>query len=293
MKVFLKYFVRLALGTLIIMVVLDFTYTAVLEKSEPRSKFQLLRSLKNQKVHYLFLGSSRVENGIVPALIKEKTNKEAINLGFQASKLSDIYTILQLIKEYNIQSEKIFIQIDYIFNIEGGSNILQYELFPFVRENDVTKEYFDRHFSDNKALYYLPFYRYCQNDVKIGFREIFSNAITKKTNIKTHNGYVGLYGEHSNHNYDLPKTIPVSNVYFDKIKLHCAANKINVVYYVAPFCQKAKNLHYITKLKRKIPELKDYSNVIHDSTMFQNCGHLNDKGAIAFTSILMKDLLVK
>jgi hypothetical protein len=293
MKRFIKYILGLALATVVIMVALDYSYTKILTKSEPRTKFQLLRSLKDKKVSYIFLGSSRVENGIIPLVIKEKTQKEAVNLGFQASKLGDIYTILQLIKAYHIQAEKIFIQVDYIFNIDGYSNIMQYELMPFVRENEVTKSYFDNHFSEDKALYYMPFYRYCQNDVKIGFREFFSNVIAKKTNVKANKGYIGLTGTHTNHEYDLPKTIANSNIHFDKIKTYCVANKINAVFFVAPFCKHTKNLHFITKLKSKIPELKDYSGAIQDKNMFQNCGHLNDKGAHLFTTILTEELLLK
>jgi hypothetical protein len=33
-------------------------------------------------------------------------------MGFQAAKLSDVYLLLQLVKEYNIKRDKIFIQLD-------------------------------------------------------------------------------------------------------------------------------------------------------------------------------------
>jgi hypothetical protein len=32
-----------------------------------------------------------------------KTGKSVVNMGFQAAKLSDVYLLLQLVKEYNIK----------------------------------------------------------------------------------------------------------------------------------------------------------------------------------------------
>jgi hypothetical protein len=40
-------------------------------------------------------------------------------MGFQAAKFSDVYLLLQLVKEYNIKTDKIFIQLDYIYNMEN------------------------------------------------------------------------------------------------------------------------------------------------------------------------------
>ena len=119
------------------MLSLDIVYTNIYENAKPRSKFQYFRGLKNTKTNFIFIGSSRVENSIVPSVIERITHKKAINLGFQAAKVKDIYTLLQLIKSYNIKYEKIFIQIDYIYTIDGNSNILHYEMLPFFRENDI------------------------------------------------------------------------------------------------------------------------------------------------------------
>ena len=135
MKYFVKHILKIAFLLVISAFALDFFYTTIFEKSLPRTKFQNLRALKNQSVDYVFLGSSRVENGIIPELIQNKTGKSAMNLGFQASKMADIYLILQLLDEYQIKYKKAFIQVDYIFNIENGfSNVLSYEVLPFIHE---------------------------------------------------------------------------------------------------------------------------------------------------------------
>lgn len=182
MKKFSKHIIGGIVMLLIVMSVLDVAYTKVYQTSYPRTKFQYLRSLKNKKVDYIFIGSSRVENGIVPSIEKKKTGKEAVNLGFQAAKLGDIYTLLQLVKEYDIHYETILIQVDYIYNfVDGNSNMFQYEMVPFIRENAITKGYSDTYTINPVANYYVPFYRYCDNDLKIGFREVFANLIYKKT----------------------------------------------------------------------------------------------------------------
>jgi hypothetical protein len=292
MKKFIIYLGIVSFFLVAVFFVLDVFYTKVYENAEPRTKFQYLRSLKNKKIDYVFLGSSRVENNIIPIIIKEKTGKDAVNLGFQASKLSDIYIVLKLIKEYNINAGSILIQIDYIYNIEEGySNVLQYELMPFVRENRVTNEYFKDHFSERKEIVYFPFYRYCAFGAKIGFREIFTNLINKKTSVIYNQGFVGLYGSSSVHQNSLPTQIKFSNSYFDKIKKFAKINKMPVVFFCAPFCKHTKNLDFIGKLKQKVPELYDFSLVIENDKMFQNCSHLNIEGASYFTEYLVNHML--
>lgn len=276
------------------MSVLDVMYTKVYETSSPRTKFQYLRSLKNQKVDYIFIGSSRVENGIIPSIIQEKTGKTAINLGFQAANLGDIFTILQLIKEYNIHYEKILIQVDYIYNIvDGHSTIFQFEMTPFIRDNTATKKYSDHYAESPLANYYLPFYRYCDNDLKIGLREVFANTVNKKTNIIPNRGYGAKYGTSTELKGSLPDTIVDKNEVFDSIQFFVKQNKMNVVFYCAPFCQDNQNKSYTVKLKSKIPELVDFSEVIKDDKMFLNCNHLNDSGAKRFTEILTEALLME
>lgn len=293
MKRFIKYLGSIFFTLLVIVLFLDYAYTKVYENSNPRTKFQYFRSLKNKKINYIFLGSSRTESTIVPDVIKEQTGKSAVNLGFQASKLGDLYTMLELIKKYNIQSEKIFIQVDYIFNIEDEcSNVMQYELMPFIKENEITKEYFERHFKGEKEMYYVPFYRYFPFEAKIGFREFILNIANKETKIIKNKGFAGVEGNSSEHKYGLPTQINDTNKYYDKIKEFAKINNMPVVFFCAPFCKYTKNLIFMEKLKQKIPELYDFSGAISDDKMFLNCSHLNQNGANYFTRYLIKKTLI-
>jgi len=274
------------------MTALDFAYTKVYENAKPRSKFQMFRAMKNTSVDYAFLGSSRVDNDIIPAIITKRTKKSAVNLGFQASKLDDIYTILRLIKIYNIQVKTIFIQVDYIFNIGGHSNILAYQVIPFIHENAIIEEHF-RKFPNFEAMYYVPFYRYCVNDCTIGFREIFTSLIGKGSTVDGNRGYSPVTGSSVGTNYELPAFILNNNPTFSAIDNYCKKNQIHVVYFCSPFWKQSKNLDYVTKLKAKIPSLKDYSGVITIDSLFLNNAHLNDAGAVYFSNYLAHELLVK
>lgn len=294
MKKFSGYIVGGLLLILVVISVLDLVYTKIYKSSYPRSKFQYLRSLQDKKVDYVFIGSSRVENGIVPSIIKNKTGKEAVNFGFQAAKLGDIYALLQLIKAYNIRSEKILIQVDYIYNMEGGhSNMFQYEMIPFLRENTITKGYSEKYAINPVANYYVPFYRFCNNDLKLGFREVFANLIHKRTTVVANRGYVAKYGNSVELVGALPEVILDHNAIMDSIQSFVKQNKMEVVFYCAPFCQNNRNKDFTAKLKTKIQGLQDFSRVISDDKMFLNCNHLNDSGARRFTEILVERLLME
>lgn len=292
MRGFFKYSTFIFLLVVAILSFLDYSYTKIYENAKPRTKFQYFRSLKNKKIDCIFLGSSRVDNTIVPAIIEEQTGKTAVNLGFQATKLGDVYTMLQLIKEYNIQTEKIFIQVDYIFNLEDGySTSMQHELMPFIRENKVTKDYFERHFSAEKHLYYVPFFRYSYFDVKIGLRELLLNVANKETNILKNKGFTGLQGNSFQHGNALPQEINTQNKYYDQIVAFARINKMPIVFFCAPFCKHTKNLNFMGKLKEKIPGLYDFSTALTDDKMFQNCSHLNAEGAAYFSKNTIQKML--
>lgn len=289
MKKFILYTAGIFMATLALMAVLDFTYTQVYQNAPPRSKFQFLRSLKNKKFDYIFLGSSRAENGIVPYVIEKQTGKTAVNLGFQDSKFTDIFTVLQLLKSYNITFDKVFIQTDFIFNTSGSSKFLEYQIIPFIDDNPVTQRYFATH-PDRDALLHVPFYRYCTYDAKLGFRELYANLIGKQNDIVEKKGFSALQGTIFEKPEILPEKVAARNFTYDSIRNYCRENHISAVFYSAPFRKYTKNLDYIQKLKTKIPDLKDYSRVVQNDSLFKDNSHLNQQGAEYFTRHLVTDL---
>lgn len=292
MKTFVKHILKVVLMLVLSAYVLEFFYTNIFEKSLPRTKFQNLRALKNQSIDYVFLGSSRVENGVSPKVIKDKIGKNAINLGFQASKMADIYLIFQLLDEYNIKYKKVFIQVDYIFNIEKGfSNVLSYEVLPFINENKLLTNHCQ--FNDSINFWRnknLPFYRYSITSQKIGMREIVMNLLKKQTAISVNKGFDPLFGSFSGGKYALPETISNKNKYYDLIANYSLKNKKDVTFFTAPFRILNNDFSFINKLKTKIPNLNDFSNQLPSNKYFQNNSHLNHNGAIAFTNVLIEKL---
>lgn len=293
----MKKFIIQIIGILSIIIILllafDFAYTSVYNNANPRTKFQYLRSLKNSKVNYIFLGSSRVENGIDPFVVENNTQKKCVNLGYEAAKLGDIYTVLQLLKWYNIASDTVFIQVDYIYDIKGHSINLPYEMAPFIKENQITKDYLIDYVGEDPSTYYIPFVRYCASDQKIGFRDVFANVIGKKTAVVANKGYSPLRkndGKHRKH-LALPTSIASHNPYYEKIKKYGAANNLKIVFFCAPFCKHTKNLDYIKKLKTKIPDLHDFSNAIEEDSLFVDCFHLNEMGSRKFTEIVVEKII--
>lgn len=292
MKKFVLHITGFLLITLILMYILDFAYTKVYQTANPRTKIQYLRKQKDKKIYYIFIGSSRVESGIVPSIIEERTHKKVLNFGFQAARLNDIYTTLRLIKNYNISYEKIFIQVDYIYNMNTNSQVFQWQILPFIQENKIYNQHMTYKNSNYLEYDYIPFYRYARNDLKLGFREVLLNLIHKKTNAMDNDGYSPLEGISEKHHFPLPNFIITKNITLDKIRMFCKKNKMKVVFYCAPFCKHTSNFDFIDKLKIKVPELHDFSRIVKDESMFQNANHLNDKGARYFTNFFVDEVII-
>ncbi|AEG99960.1 hypothetical protein [Lacinutrix sp. 5H-3-7-4] len=294
MKKFIKYIVLIFLVVIAVLFILDICYTNVYLKTQPRNKTQYILSLDEKtNLDYVFLGSSRVENFIMPSIIKEETNKEAINLGTQGANLDDVNIFLRLLIDQQIKIERLFVQVDYIYNIESNSDIVRSQILPYLRSNTIINNYLKRTDSNYNKNYYIPFYRYATNDYRIGFREFFASLINKKSKIDFSDGFIPLYNSiqiKEKHKASLPKRILESNGSLVEIDSLCTANNINVTYFCAPYCSGLKPNGYLTKLEEKLSDFHDFSRVIKEDSLFENCGHVNKNGAKVFTTHFIRTL---
>lgn len=259
----------------------------------PRNKVSYLLSIENQKIDNVFIGSSRVDNGIDADIIESITGKRAINLGIQGGKIDDFLLMLELLKKQNITAENVFIQVDYIYNIEGNSEIMMSNLMPFIH-NDVIYEFVKERNPQYLALRYLPFYRYLKYDYKIGFREFLNTAIGNKTLINLENGYSPLAGSSGEIlRGNLPDYIQEENKKIQDINSFARGNNININYFISPYCSATSNIEFSIKLEKKFAKFYNFSTVFsNNDEYFYDCSHLNDKGAKEFSRIFAEKIKV-
>lgn len=291
MKRFLRYIVLLCVLVLFCMYFLDALYTYKYNYGKPRNKASYIMQHSEDEIDYIFIGSSRVENTINADIISTITNKSTINLGFQGASIDDYYIILKLLQERGIKFEKVFIQIDYVYNLTGNSEILKSYLMPYIGDDfvyQIIKERDSEHF----LLKSLPFYRYLKYDYKIGFREFFNLAIGRKPKYDLENGYFPLYGSSGKElKYSLPLMIKKENESINKINLFAEMNNIEIIYFMAPNCPNTTNQNFSKKLREKLPNFSDYSRLFpYQNEYFYDCGHLNDKGATKFSELVAKEI---
>jgi hypothetical protein len=293
MKKFLAYILSILLIIIVSLYLLDFIYTYGYHQGTPRNKISHLMQTKNDTIDYIFIGSSRVDNTINADIISSITGNSAINLGFQGAKTDDYLIILKLLKNKNIYSKQIFIQIDYVYNIDGNSEILKSEFMPFLN-NQVISEVIKERDPEYFQLKYIPFYRYLIYDYKIGFREFFNTTFGNSNKLDLQNGYFPKHGRMKNSNGStiLPSHILEENKNILAINSFALKNELEIIYFTAPFCPNTSNLNYIRKLKNKLPQFLDYSDLFPSQyNYFYDCNHLNDEGATIFSEIFAQDIL--
>ena len=291
MNKFFKFIALITVFILVTLVALDVLYTKIYENNVVSNKVKYLMSLKDTHVDALFLGSSRVDNHIVSSEFRKK-GLNIVNAGIQGISLKDNFLFLKILTKNKVTFDKLFVQIDYVYNQSDLSQTSYTELLPYFRK-PVISDFFKEEFMDYNKYYYLPFYRYAVNDYRIGFRGIIAGLFSDKRVNGVFNDYNPLYGTSIMSSYRLPNKLTDNPKAFNKIKSFCEEHRIEVVYFTAPFCSKLKPSPFTKLLATKIPSYSDYSTLYKNDSLFQNCGHLNNQGAIKFTNKLISDYFVK
>jgi len=292
MQTFVKHILKIVFILIVCAYALDFGFTYVYKNSSPQNKVQYINSLKNQKFDYIFIGSSRVENSVIVEEIEKRTNKKTINLGIKGLKLKDMSNIIKLLKEYNVTYQKIFIQLDYSFNNEEeSSKFFSFELLPFCNSSNLIINEYLKSTNKNFLKYkYIPFLKYSDSEQLIGFRKVFSSLKRKSSAFMSNKGYEALQGFSSRKLEKIPNTVNIKNKYFDEINAFASTENLNVIYFSAPVSLKSENLEYFDGLKKNIPLLHNFHNILSDEKYFYDKLHVNHDGAIVFTNTLIEKL---
>lgn len=291
MKLFLVFIGKIVMVLLLSAFVLDFIYTSVFAQSETRNKVENVINSKPQKYDVIILGTSRANNHFVSELF-EKEGLKTFNYGMSGAHLFEASLLLKLMVERGWKIKNVIVETDLNLSNEKRDDGTFGRFMPFMHQSKIITEHFNRE-TDFIELYYIPFYRYIQFDEKVGFRAWYKSLVNEPTNTLANNGYYPLgHNPNANMKNNIEKLTPLRNRYFEEIKQICKVNHINLIAVTTPMCSNVKGMEYFKKVKALYPEIKEYEHVVEGDQYFSSCGHLNDKGARLYTSIVIKDLFL-
>ena len=285
MKQFLFFIGKTILILFISLIALDFLYTGVYLQSNSRSKIDYLYQSENKKYDVVFLGSSRINNHFVPKLFHEKGYK-TFNFGITRSRLEESALMLKLMVERNYSIDTLILQVDLNINTNDHSEAIRSLFMPYLHQSEVIREHYKSIPEYNKLLY-IPFYRYMHYDNRIGFREMYNAAIQRETNALHNDGFYPLKtNKRPMVPADLTKYYPKRNKGYEEIKAICKQNNIALIAMTTPMCAETINRDYFNHIHKIYPEIYRMEDTVIDDKYFSTCGHMNEKGAIAFTKIV-------
>ncbi|WPR71598.1 hypothetical protein SLW70_00295 [Flavobacterium sp. NG2] len=293
MKKFLGFILKGIIIIVVLAAVLDYGYTLVYNQSNNRGKIDYVYNSNGKQYDVIILGSSRANNHFVSEMF-EKKGLKTFNFGMSGGHLFEADLLMKLMLERNYKIKNVILEADLNLSNEHQAKGIASRFLPYLHSSTVIKNHFS--FEDDFSyLYYIPFYRYIKFDTQIGFREMFFNAIHKRTNHLDHSGYHPLLSnKKGNMKNDLTNLNPLNqNKYYEDIKRICTENNINFIPIMTPMCENTKGIHYFDKVKKAYPEIYNYENVVVEDKYFSSCGHMNDAGARLFTARIIKDFFDK
>ncbi|GAA3779734.1 hypothetical protein GCM10022423_39770 [Flavobacterium ginsengiterrae] len=258
-----------------------------------RGKIDQIYNVRERKYDVVILGSSRANNHFVAQMFIDK-GLMTFNYGMSGSSLFETSLVLKLMIERKCIIKNVILDADLNLAGDNQSEGISSRFLPYIHNSKITKEHFISTNNFNN-LYYIPFYRYIKYENRIGFREMFFNAIHKKTIHISNHGYMAL--EHvgdQKMTFNMSKISPLPhNKYYEEIRKLCKENNINFIPVMSPMCKYAVGMDYFKKVKKMYPEIYNYENVVAEDKYFATCGHMNDNGAKKFTSIILKNFFHK
>jgi len=287
MTKFITLVAKILLTILILLVLLDWTYTTVYLHSSNRGKVENVFNSEAENYDVVILGSSRANNHFVPELF-EKKGLKTFNYGMSGAHLFEASLLLKLMAERNYKIKTVILEADLGLCNEKESEMIAAKFLPYIHHSEIIKNHFSSQENFNE-LYYIPFYRYVDFDALIGFREMYNTATSKPTNILDHLGYHPLINKkQGNMKNDIRALKPIHNKYYEEIKQICKQNNYNLITVMTPMCTNVKGLDYFEKANQIYPEIHNLENVVQGDEYFSSCGHMNDVGARMFTEVIIE-----
>jgi|JI7StandDraft_1071085.scaffolds.fasta_scaffold14954_2 hypothetical protein len=285
MKKFILFIVQIIVTTLVVAILLDSFYTYVFLNNNNRNKIEFVINSNPKKYDVVFLGSSRANNHFDSRIFSNQ-GLTVYNYGISGSRLEESALLLKLMIEKKYLVKNIILEIDLNINSDGFSNGTRAMFMPYLKEYETIQNHYHS-ISNFNQLYYIPFYRYINYDSKIGFRELFFSAIKKKNSALNHEGFLPLINDQRPLvATDLSERSPKRNKAYEEIKTICKQNNITLIAMTTPICAETINRDYFNHIHKIYPEIYRMEDTVIDDKYFSTCGHMNEKGAIAFTQIV-------
>ena len=289
MKKFILNIIKIIALLCLTMVVLDALYTTAYINSSERSKIDYLYNTKDKNYDVVFLGSSRINNHLVPKIFNDNGYK-TFNFGITRSRLEESALMLKMMVERNYKIKNLILQVDININTDDHSEAIRSLFMPYLHWSKTIRDHY-RTIPEYNQLLYIPFYRYMHYDARIGFREMYYSLIHKRTNALENKGFNPLVSnQHPLIPADLSKYAPKRNKSYEEIKKICLANHINLIAITTPMCMETINRDYFNHLNEIYPEIRRFENAVTDDKYFSTCGHMNKDGATEFTKIVFNTL---
>jgi hypothetical protein len=305
-------FLLIGIATLIIS---DIYFTTKIPKNSLFKQYWLLNK-KQCEYDLAFIGPSRVLNTIDAFVFEDQLGLKPINLGLSGVGYAEQYLLLDLLLEQNkLRIKKLNIEIgtSSVINPDSAYSYPFHEFFyfPYINNDTVFKIILDNSKNKSKAFAwkYVPFFRYAEFnsnflpmvffpftiDETIGDKkfDIYGSILIDKQ--KGDDAFESQYIENLNIN---GKTI----TYLEKMIRLAQNHNIEVILFTAPM--------YKNSLTYSGKALMNYENLIASITLrynikyfnfsadkicadkgnFYDRGHLNKKGAKAFSEIFCDSL---
>ena len=285
---FLKYIAIRFILFLILIIFLDLIFTKIYVNTNViRNKIQYIFKNKNKQFDYVFLGSSRIEFHINTTLIDSISNKNSLNLGISGQGLPETFLMLKLLKDNNIKTNKIFLQVDEsaLRLTTKKTNLLGASYFmPYINLNSNVKNHMKIYDINYINDAYFPFYKYIKYSPKIGYRELLLTLSGKK---RTDNFFIGLEKtfDKKTETYQFVKNY--NNLLLNKIKEYSKKNNIQITFYTSPYYNRKDNEEFDLFCKKN--NIINYSGAIKNIKYFKDLDHLNSQGANKLTLSIVKD----
>lgn len=301
MKRFLQVILIVLSVLIIVSIPFDYAFSNYLTHSKAR-KYVGWNDIIYDSVNadLLVLGSSRAWVQYDTHIMDSILSTNSYNLGIDGSALNRQMLKYRIYEHYQKQHPKaVIINVDYMSTLGNTIGYEREQFFPYLLNNQFTREEMRETEPFSFGELYLPMFRYYK-------RSVYSTFLENNRDTTLYKGYEGKEKDWDGSKYLEIDTWHFTNNKeiernFDRFLGHLKEQNVRVVFVCAPvyigLTYKVDNLPEFYETfqsysnKYQIPMLDyTYYYLSYDTTYFYNATHLNKTGAELFTTKLCHDL---